>query len=95
MAWPRKPHGQSAVGEGPDAGRLVVCTGFAPSPVFFLPISEARNHNSSGNGDLLTECRNIAVFTDRACCGFRPFRDELLIKFGICPFYRASKWVRN
>ena len=70
-------------------------TGSRSINVFGVPPPEARNHKSSGNGILLTECRNIAVFPDRACCGFRPFRNELLIKSGICPFYRACKRGRN
>ena len=70
-------------------------TGSRSINVFGVPPPEARNHKSSGNGILLTECRNIVVLTDRACCGFRPFRDELLIKFGIYPFYRACKRGRN
>ncbi len=35
---------------------------FALCPVFGVLLPEARNHKSSGNGDLLTECRNVAVF---------------------------------
>lgn len=44
---------------------------------------------------MLSECRNIAVFSDRLRCGFCPFRSEWLIKPDVHPFHRACERGRG